>query len=65
MLVPTITTTDGTPFTGADSADLARLVYKRFGHDPEGATAAWRRMLGNSCPVSDFMALVELPDANG
>jgi len=65
MQIATITTTDGTPFTPADSADLARLVYKRFGRDPDAATAAWRRMLGNSCEVSDFMALVECPETNG
>lgn len=65
MPIHTITTTAGEPFTPSDSADLARLVYKRFGRDSEAATAAWRRMLGNSCPVADFMALVECPETNG
>ena len=47
--------------TTTDSYDLARLVFKRFGHDPEAATAAWRRMLQNSATVEDFMSLVEAP----
>lgn len=53
-----VTTTDGTRFTGEDATQLARLIHKRFGHDDEAATEAWRRMLGNSTPVSKFMELV-------
>jgi hypothetical protein len=54
-----VTTTDGTIFTPVDHVDLARLIYKRFGHNPEAATEAWRRMLQNSATVEDFMGLVE------
>ena len=55
----TITTTDRKKFVAADHYDLARLVFKRFGHDPQAATSAWRRMLQNSATVEDFMGLVE------
>jgi len=55
----TVTTTDGTPFTGEESAQLARLIHKRFGHDDEAAAEAWRRMLGNSTPTHAFMELVK------
>ena len=57
----TITTTDRTKFVSTDQYDLARLVFKCFGHDPESATAAWRRMLQNSATVEDFMGLVNAP----
>ncbi len=56
----TITTTDRTKFVATDLYDLARLVFKRFGHNPEEATAAWRRMLQNSATVQDFMRLVNV-----
>lgn len=55
-----ITTTAGERFTVAEHANMARLVFKRFGRDEEAAAAAWRRLLQNSCPVADFMELVEL-----
>lgn len=54
----TVTTTDGTRFTGEESAQLARLIHKRFGHDDEAAAETWRRMLGNSTPTHVFMELV-------
>ncbi len=57
----TITTTDRKKFTSVEHYDMARLVYKRFGHDPEAAAAAWRRMLQNSATVDDFMELVNAP----
>jgi hypothetical protein len=57
-----VTTTAGETFTNVEHVDLARLIFKRFGKDPEEATNAWRRMLGNSCPVSNFMALVDYPE---
>jgi hypothetical protein len=53
-----ITTTAGEVFGEADHRALARLIYRRFGLDPEAATAAWRRMLQNSATVTDFMAMV-------
>ena len=56
-----VRTVDGTWFTTSDQYDMARLVFKRFGHDPESATAAWRRMLQNSATVEDFMGLVNAP----
>ena len=57
----TITTTDRTKFVATDHYDLARLVFKRFGHDPEAGAAAWRRMLQNSATVEDFMGLINAP----
>lgn len=53
------TTTNGSAFTRTESIDMARIVFKRFGHDPEAATAAWCRLLQNQASVSDFMALIE------
>jgi hypothetical protein len=61
MIDLTITTTDRKKFTNTDHYDMARLVYKRFGHSPEAAAAAWRRMLQNSATVEDFMGLVNAP----
>lgn len=55
------TTTNGETFTREEHIDLARLIYKRFGRDSEAACAAWRRLLENQCPVTDFMALVANP----
>lgn len=52
-----VTTTAGERFSAADHAALAALVYRRFGRDPEAAAAAWRRLLGNSCTVAQFMRL--------
>ena len=54
----TVTTTNGSEFTGQDSADMARLVYRRFGCNLKAACAVWRRMLQNNCPEADFAALV-------
>lgn len=53
-----VITTNGTVFSPTDHADLARLIYKRFGHNPEAATEAWRRMLQNNATVEDFMILL-------
>jgi len=58
--IPTITTTAKETFTGADSALMAFMVYKRFGRDTDAACAAWRRMLQNSTPFADFTMLVEV-----
>lgn len=54
----TITTTAREEFTEEDSRDLARMVLRRFGYELDAATAAWRRLLGNSCPEHDFLDLV-------
>lgn len=58
----TVTTTSGDTFTGKDHAKLAQLIYARFGRDLSAATAAWRRMLQNSCTEADFEALVHALD---
>jgi hypothetical protein len=42
-------TTAGEVFTGQQTRELARLVFLRFGRDLPAATAAWRRLLENSC----------------
>jgi hypothetical protein len=55
----TVTTTNGTPFTGKQSADLAWLVYLRFGCDEFDALQAWRRLLQNNCGLNQFVALVD------
>ena len=54
----TVTTTNGSKFTGEQSAELAILVYKRFGCNMASACAAWRRMLENNCREADFAALI-------
>ncbi len=53
-----VTTTDGTVFTHEQSADLALMVYYRFGKDMDSAAAAWRRMLQNNCETSDYIDLL-------
>ena len=53
-----IKTTAGEVFPPAETIDLARLVYKRFGYDLPAAAAAWRRLLQNSATESDFLDLV-------
>jgi len=46
------------PFSAMDHGQLAFLVWRRMGMNNDAATHAWRKMLGNDCPVSDFMELV-------
>lgn len=58
-----VTTTSGERFTETESQQLAALIWKRFGWDDEAAAAAWRRMLGNSCPTVDFVALACMASA--
>jgi hypothetical protein len=53
-----IRTTNGKIFTQAQSAEMAKLVFLRFGEDLESATLAWRRMLQNSCSINQFAELV-------
>jgi hypothetical protein len=55
----TVTTTNKEVFSVDESAELARLVFKRFGRDSDVAAAAWRRMLGNNCTVSQYLKLVD------
>lgn len=52
-----ITTTAGEVFTARDSAMLAAIILRRFGYDNAAAAAAYRRLLGNSCPDEDFAML--------
>lgn len=61
-----IITTDGSLFSIADHADLARLIFKRFGRDLTEASAAWSRMMQNQTTESDFFVLLSYPerDAN-
>lgn len=55
-----IRTTNGKTFTAEDHYALARLIYKRFGCDPEAAVAAWRRLLQNNATTEDFLQLVNV-----
>jgi hypothetical protein len=59
-----ITTTKGERFTYDDSADLAWMVWRRFGRDLTAATAAWNRLLGNNCDATQFDRLVEHSQLN-
>ena len=52
-----ITTTSSETFTLRDSQQMAAMILRRFGYEQAAAAAAWRRLLGNSCPDEDFMAL--------
>ena len=54
-----VTTTNGERFSGQQSAELAYLVWLRFGQDDNAACAAWNRLLQNNCPVSEFRRLYE------
>lgn len=53
-----IGTTNGMPFTTDESKLLAMLVFKRFGNDPQSATAAWRRLLQNNSGEGDFKQMI-------
>lgn len=57
-----IKTTDGSFFSISDHADMARLVFKRFGHDITEASAAWSRMMETETDESDFFFLVSYPE---
>ncbi len=59
-----ITTTSGERFTDADSQELARLIFRRFGRDLGAATVAWRRLLQNSTTERDFERLLGTDCAN-
>jgi hypothetical protein len=56
----TVRTTARESFTGQEHREMALLVYKRFGRNLESATAAWQRMLQNSCTEQDFAELAGL-----
>jgi len=57
-----ITTTNGKHFTLTQSAELARLIFKRFGEDPAEATKAWQRLLQNSATEHEFIELLCYPE---
>lgn len=57
---PAVYTTNGEPFTYQQCAQLAYLIWLRFGRNLQSAKAAWCRMLENDCPLSDFAELVRL-----
>ncbi len=51
--------TSGEKFSGAESATMAFLIYKRFGRDLQLATNKWKEMLGNSTSQEQFLYLVQ------
>lgn len=53
-----VTTTCGEVFSENDAADLAFMVYRRFGRDINAAHLAWMRLLVNNCPIYSFEGLV-------
>jgi hypothetical protein len=53
-----IMTTSGETFTHEQSADLALMIYRRFGRDRDAARAAWNRMLQNNCDITQFTDLL-------
>ncbi len=53
------TTCGGEPFTFRQCAQLAYLIYVRFGRSLGAACLAWERMLQNTTDLSDFRELVE------
>lgn len=59
-----IKTTKGETFSHDDSANMAWMVYRRFGRDLVVATAAWNRLLQNNCDVTQFHKLVQHSELN-
>lgn len=57
---PAVYTTIGEPFTYGQCAQLAYLIWLRFGRNMESARAAWSRMLENDSSLADFAELVRL-----
>lgn len=53
----TITTTAKEPFTLFQSAELAHLIWLRFGRDDRAATEAWLRLLENDTTIGEFVRL--------
>lgn len=58
-----VTTTEGKAFTEADVAQLAHLIYRRWGSDLEAAAVAYRRLMQNSCSLGQFSEMVRAHDA--
>lgn len=57
-----VTTTSGETFTGEEHAQMAHLIYKRFGYDVTLAANKWRQMLQNNVSDADFLKLALLVD---
>ena len=55
-----IKTTSGETFTTLQSADLAWLVYLRFGRDVDSAHKAWQRLMQNNCTLTSFQNVLEI-----
>lgn len=54
-----VKTTSGRTFTEGQSAQLAYLIFLRFGENYEAALAAWWRLLQNNCTLGGFRSLVQ------
>lgn len=54
-----VVTDNGETFTEAQSRELARLIFLRFGRDQKAAHRAWCRLLYNNCALEQYMQLVE------
>ncbi len=59
-----ISTTKGERFSHEDSADLAWMIYRRFGRNIVAAADAWRRLLQNNCSNTQFHQLVQHSNMN-
>ena len=59
-----IITTNGENFSHDNSADLAWMVYVRFGRNLASAHAAWCRLLQNNCYMSDYEKLIKRSSLN-
>lgn len=59
MSIERIKTVSGEWFEAEESAQLAFLIWKRWGRDLPAAAAAWRRLMQNSTTDAQFEALVE------
>lgn len=53
-----VTTTNKEIFTEDQSAELALMIYIRFGRNVLDAAMAWRRLLQNTCEIGQFAELV-------
>lgn len=49
-----VTTTAGETFGYKQFAQLAHLIWLRFGKDDEAAVLAWRRLHQNNATLDDF-----------
>lgn len=53
-----IRTASGDIFTAKEHAELARLIYRRWGSNIEAAANAWRRLFQNSTTEKEFEKLL-------